>query len=889
MKSVLCFQSGQIAEIQYIGDFKRTPVNQSMTSAIGAVTGAARVYPWSVFDTRNNGESASTLRNFELVSRLGVYRTVAHSHWAHIASFDVASQVHQEGELQQDIAERNTDANLSLDVDQFWRFSGLYPTIPALDDTGRLNVRNHTFRLREPLRSIGRGITDDKPLAQVVGPNSQVGACPQACAKCHYCKFSLFMLCARNFFSPVSARVAVRLERRDDLVSMHFYIRPSVSLIDSSFRFMNPHTYLIAGVYRNAQRTGFSSEAAISSMRSTDTDCAFMKYVDKVLVDGWHDLVSTRLLELGVQAAPYPHQSAAVLAMLDMERGLGASGFAEAPTCGRRGIAGFLDTTFVDLDAETVMCALTGAILRRSHADSIIQGAAGGLLALPPGIGKTYTCVALSVLDWSPGKYAAVVACPEHLVLQWTDEIKRFLPRARVVNAHRSDTDLISSPAFLVAKQARSVHVAASEYASGVVSPFEEARAKRYIVDEAHDAPVPYPARMPGPGEAIWAVTATPFFARTAQSTSLFDILQKIPRHFGVPTVHAQIARILRRDIGIVFGQLVLNLHTLSNILAPVQSRQETVSDGRNFEDSRDIWNYVSQRTGDTSMLFISRINATIQRAANLGLILHLNDLLFSHHPFGRRRPRVRDAMPTWDDMQPAVPGAQVFDTEQCVVCLDNLEDGHSVLLPCGHAFHHPCMAAWHVQPLDSSRCPTCRTAYVVADLARWPSASLDTTRGGLAPAAPASNAHSRPQVPVRREGQWEFNGVHARAVWLVREHLAKGEGKAIVFLPQAAAARLADALCQSGIAFVSCVDAAGAVRRATAIHSFVEQEEPRVLLIDPISFETGLNLTVANFVVSYPYHRGSVEQMVGRIRRLGQRYKTGFVQLNVQCADLLV
>lgn len=847
--------------------------------------GLNRIHPWCVLDGHETDDRNSGSRHFQRLTRWSIFEPETHTHWAHIASFSIAATPQVPGEVQRDVPRRSADANLTLDIGQLWLFCGLSPDVPLLDDTGRIQVLEAYFPLKQPLIAIGRGITTQKALTQVVRSEHSVGRCQDACGACPYCHFSLFTVCARDSYCCERPRVAVRFTRDPPLphaasgteetvsITMDFYARPSLSLIDNSYRVFNSFTYLVGGVYRNAQRSGFSTESAITSMRATDNDSSLQAFVDRVLAEGWHSHIQSKLQALGVDTPPYPHQSAAILAMLEMEKRLDQTGFTHAPRFGRRGFGGFLDASFVPLTAGSVICALTGSVLSRSHADTLVRDARGGVLALPPGVGKTYTCVALCLLAWTPGKYAAIIECPAHLSLQWKSEITRYAPSARVVSEHDASISLVDVPTFLVAPQAPSVHDAVQSAAAGAAHPSRNCSADRYIVDEAHSAAVPYPERRPGRDEAVWAVTATPFFARTARAASLFETLQKIPRHFGVPTVHAQVARILRRDVGIVFREFVLNLHDLAHLL-PVVSSSEVTIRLREPVRNTSLRTKVADLLPTMSSMLSQRMLDSVTRAAALGLVLHPHDL--DPRQQSQRRQPQRATFPAWQDISSTPHGeaatANTYGGDDCVICLSCLEEGAAIALPCGHQFHYDCMRQWHEQPADRSRCPTCRSAYGVHDVLR---------RSG----EPVGATHE--QGPTGAN-QWDFAEVHERCVDIVLDHLARAEGKVIVFLPQAAAARLSPHLRRANASFVSCIDAAGPVRRAEAIQEFVEGSVAKVLLIDPLSFETGLNLTAANLVISYPYHRGSIEQMAGRVRRLGQKHAVRFVQLKVDVTDIL-
>ena len=855
------------------------------------------MHPWNVYDGPAFDASACLSRNFEIVSRWGVFSEAKHAHWARVASFAILAVDRPSGMLPRDVCSRQADAHLALDVYQFWQICGVDLLVPSLDATGRMQIKSSSFALQAPLQSIGRGITLEKPLTQVTRLDGMVGRCIDSCGTCDYCKFALYAVCAREHCYTAQTRVVVQCEAlaagAEQEVLMHFLVRPSVTLVEASYRCFNSFTFLVSGTYRHAQRTAFSAQEAMSSLRATDRDSTLQAFVDLVVSTGWHTKVCERLAQEGIISPPFPHQSSSILAMLEMEGRAESAGFQGAPRFGRQGISGFLRAALVPVTAELSMCSLTGAVLTRDHANQVCESARGGLLALPAGVGKTYTCVALSVLAWTPGKYAAIVFCPKHLVLQWKDEIRRFLPASRVVSSHTANVDLTSGPVFLVASQEPSIHTAIQAAAHALAGahpaggePLTGARAARYIVDEAHGVPVPYPERRPASGEAVWAVTATPFFARTARAAWLFDILQKVPRHFGIPTIHAQLTKMLRREVGLVFKELVLNLHDLDDLLPSVKNSTEVIQIRR-----ADVMQGASWRgayallQGAPSQLVVHRANDAITRAASLGLVFHVDEL--TGHAAARRFTRPAPTpMPDWS----AVPGEDsggsarnIYSEDECVVCLSTMEGFPSVSVPCGHAFHYGCLTAWHAESARECRCPICRTNYSINDVRRCKIGNASVEQ----PSDPTQT--SAEDAQARDEGRWDFSEVHLKAIEQVEAHLARNEGKAIVFLPQAAAARLGPLMRRRGIDFVSCVDAAGSENRANAIHSFVEQSAAKVLLIDPLSFETGLNLTVANFVLSYPYHRGSMEQMAGRVRRLGQRFETRFVQMHVDVSSLLV
>lgn len=68
----------------------------------------------------------------------------------------------------------------------------------------------------------------------------------------------------------------------------------------------------------------------------------------------------------------------------------------------------------------------------------------------------------------------------------------------------------------------------------------------------------------------------------------------------------------------------------------------------------------------------------------------------------------------------------------QCMVCLDELEEGQDVSRQsCGHTFHHECVAAWLVSQLQNKQvggCPHCKNPIVVPIIQRVEAPPAETT-----------------------------------------------------------------------------------------------------------------------------------------------------------------
>jgi hypothetical protein len=523
------------------------------------------------------------------------------------------------------------------------------------------------------------------------------------------------------------------------------------------------------------------------------------------------------------------------------------------------------------------------------------------------------------------GTIAAVIRAPTHLSLQWKREIARFCPSANVVdacvNGARVTVEQVRSsagPTFVVMPPLRdprecgvmcrggSAHSQFSRDSAGVPT-------QRTFIDEAHDLMAC--GMAPGEGEATWAVTATPFFSNSASRDALYDVLQKVPRHFGLPKCHGQLLNLFNKDAGTIFKSLTLNLHELEDMLPIVHAQTETVEVHRNdmafatftnrlmehAQRQRESW--MSSRTGLDALLRVA--NAMIRLAAQRGLVLHVDEL-FARPPLhgfpylpggGGFGVAERTRFPDLADIPAAAPADSIRLSERlsdgrddCVVCLEELQLD-LIALPCDHVLHYECLRNWHRTDLglgaasSLNRCAMCRQQYQVHELRKIAANGAGgVVDGECAQHAPLAGTMP-PAAPADDPNMWSFDEIHRRAVDLLADHLGKNEGKAIVFLNQNSAMRLHAFLRARNISCVNCIEAGSEESRAQSIADFVNGA-PDVLLIDPKS-ETGLNLTVANFVLNYAGHEGSYDQIVGRVRRLGQIHVVHVTQLRVNTVHL--
>ena len=820
----------------------------------------------------SRAEAVPKFQNFEAHTGFGRYQECVHSGWALVATSTLlADHIGTSYEFP-DLSDRSADAKLRLLVESIWRGNGVVHVTPSADASGRLRVTNHEFHLRDAILPISRGMVAEKELKQVLRDPSDAPMCSEECGQCTYCQMGLLVACQSRAPLNCLSSVAIRIladEAHPDWVKMEFLVSPRFRLMECNYRVFNSWAYAAFGLFRNAQRSNFSSATALRSMWTTTVDKSLKGYVDRVTELGWLATVTERLQERGIVRTPYAHQVASVLVMLDMEGRLDTV-FPSAPAYGRAGLKGFLQSSFVDIGTTgVVICALTGNILTRATADRVVAANAGGLLALPPGIGKTFTCVALAALTWTPGTYAAVISCPQHLALQWEDEIQRALPTAHVVRArHISDGDVrtrvATEPSLVTGCADRA---GALDVPTFVITTSDAGReawpAQRYIIDEAHDKSPRVDYASPHP--VVWAVSASPFFAQTQRHDTLHEILQRIPRCFGVPVVHPQILSMLRKQCGKIFEELTINLHELEGMLPSVFKYHHHI----NFDNNQVIWPFDEALASGANESVLRRMRAAIELAEARGLALRADELL----DFAARQP-LRDrriTFPEWESVPDTGPHDHApFDTGDCAVCISALTEEVATLLPCGHIFHYTCLRGWYTASDGRDRCPVCRSRYACTELRRY-NAALEYSGEPGAPRVPAGR--DRPSV-------WTFDEVHHRTITIIEDHMRKSEGKIVVFASQQSATRLSSVLSHQGIDHVNCIDAIGSERRALAIVEFIERSAP-VMVIDPRS-ETGLNLTVANCIISYAAHAGSAEQMIGRARRLGQRFPVHFHQLRV-------
>ena len=566
--------------------------------------------------------------------------------------------------------------------------------------------------------------------------------------------------------------------------------------------------------------------------------------------------------------------------------------------------------------------------MTREQVRKSTEAARGGLLALPPGVGKTYTCVALALSTWVRGQstVAAVVRAPTHLSIQWKREILRFCPNARVIDSATDDpvTEACvrdhAGPTFVLATPRCDLVASGVAFRGGSDAPefarkIAGVRAQRTFIDEAHEM-VASPL-APCTDEATWAVTATPFFSTSASRDALFDVLQKVPRHFGLPKCHGQLLNLFHKDAGTIFQTLTLNLHELQDMLPRITKSVVTIDVQRNdaaFQTftsrvmdlaarQRDSW--LTSRTGLEAL--VRSANNVIRIAAQRGVVLYVDELFAARNsPYGfaflnptlttRRFPEYREMEAASPQIAESVVARMRELDDDCVVCLESLRD-ELVVLPCAHVLHYACLRNWYQSNLGlglagsnsaaANRCAMCRREYGIDDLR-----SLTIGSEASGPRAIGMNAAGATDAREPTSGasntdpaKWTFDEVHIKAVDMIAAHLDKREGKAIVFLDQHSAMRLHGFLRARGIAFVNCIEAATEEARARAIASFVNSD-PDVLLIDPKS-ETGLNLTVANFVLNYAGHHGSWDQIVGRVRRLGQMHAVHVVQMRVNTDNM--
>ncbi|CAE8660588.1 unnamed protein product [Polarella glacialis] len=206
--------------------------------------------------------------------------------------------------------------------------------------------------------------------------------------------------------------------------------------------------------------------------------------------------------------------------------------------------------------------------------------------------------------------------------------------------------------------------------------------------------------------------------------------------------------------------------------------------------------------------------------------------------------------------------GNEGASTEECSICLDEMDDPRSLaLLPCAHVFHSSCLRDVIAQ---RSKCPHCNlrveareVASVVMELGAQKSARQELT-------------------PLQRAHGSKLNAVADRLRQIRQEDPA---AQVIVFVQWAALEfKVAAALNAHGLA-TSQLQMQRSKGCGLELQQFQDGQGPWILILSLEHAASGANLTAAGHVLLvHPMNAGSVatarayeRQAIGRVRRVGQ------------------
>jgi hypothetical protein len=808
-----------------------------------------------VYDGRARFTSPS---NFERSTGWTRYDTESHGEWVRVAT-SVIEHV-PIGDLQSDVPPPGARFSSYSRISLMWQLCGL-AVRPKVSGQGTMCVVSHEFALEEALTRLARGAVKERTPDQVAMACAHAWGwgCDAQCQHCHLCRFSIFTQCVQAI-CPSNTRVAVKCAMNgtdnDGNVTMDFFASPAPAMYEcAGIRDLNAFSFVMGGVYRDPKRCPLDKSAVFRCVRDIENDGSFQDYMDRVRADGWEAKIKRDLRTAGVVLDPRLHQTAAILAMLKME---GRDVHTDAPEY-RGGVSGLLEASHVRVDERTFVSSLTGAPITQQTAHRAIANARGGILALPPGTGKTFVCVALGALEWKPGKLAATIVCPEHLALHWQREIRKAVPDATVIRPQIGDDRdpaTVDTPTFAIDPE-------------GISSD----PTMRIVVDEAHTPFFPLVTRGPASERAVWAVTTEPFSneMRGAGATEVSRIFNRVGRYFGLPTISLHMARFMRLNVRRVLSEPVINCAGLASTVLPGMRNFAIakVEIERNEETWIKISEAIANRPDERR-----RVNRDLVQAAAAGVIVDVSQMISGGNRF--------DPFPAWSSLPPADTVSKFSD--ECAICFVEIHRLAATTLPCGHAFHHECMRTLHAthdaRAAGARSCPVCRSTFVYSGCKRHP-------------VMPGTILE-----PPCRKTSWDFVAVHAHAVDILAEHLGRREGKVVVTVPEIGAGRLMSILRECKIGAIDATRSF-ADDLSRKIDDFVGSSEAAVILFDQSNFLSGINLSVANMIVAYPIVAESMNALgvsvfgnrAGNkrwIQRLDQKHPPRIVELSLNLQNVL-
>lgn len=365
------------------------------------------------------------------------FDTASHSDYIRIVSTDVRCAALKDGKMPLGSGGIHEYIRTEF-MSMAWRMCGLVTVAPALDPRGCMEVVRHEYVLQDRFVADTPARTDGLWMAAVVHASPHAGL------------VAFLEDVLRYLRCQPSTHVVVDVVRHDDVVTVDFYV--AVHTPNSC-----PWLRLVTGT--NLTRVKKARRPS-KARRLPTCEPTLDVFRDTVVASGWHGHVAAMLAHVGVALPPYPHQSAALLAMLEME-GLssicadravfGAAAVASPPPAiGKRGVSWVLSASTMDLGSAE-LCTLTGRL--RPHGAQAQPTTTGGILCSPSGSGKSYICIAYAALtsravnDSDGAAPETVVVAPACIVPQWRAAVARILPSSSApAGGRRVRVTVVSEP-----------------------------------------------------------------------------------------------------------------------------------------------------------------------------------------------------------------------------------------------------------------------------------------------------------------------------------------------------------------------------------------------------------------------------------------------------------
>lgn len=457
-----------------------------------------------------------------------------------------------------------------------------------------------------------------------------------------------------------------------------------------------------------------------------------------------------------------------------------------------------------------------GHALGFRRVDELRSPQRGGLIVAPMGFGKTV--LALSLVVSAPTEKPTIIVCPEAVVSQWGAMCRLHAPQlAWTVFTGKEGTQVDTANNILfVSYKTLKKHggnLSAMEWGRVI---FDEA----HLINACHD---PDLVRLKAP--RVWGMTAT-------------------PHNRVVPIWHRVF---LCRDIPGVVSDIMLEHFC---VLPPVL-------------DAGPSWT-VTHRMVPTDMPPSVRTayDAMERECLARGWELHQT---IARNALHKVAVGFCNALPPYNrtngvtGKKREAPETMYDDNEECPICMDSMPGEIKATIRCGHVFCKKCLVG---ALLNVRKCPICRDPSTVQCIL-----GVEEARALMAKAA----KEEQEEVPPLPRTAFDTYRLVAAAN-LIRAGAA--DDKYVVFSRfKPMLQQCARHLRGEGIGVLELFSSRTPEQNVHALESFAQDAEARVLLIDLVWGNAGLNLTTANRLIFLepPMKAEQKEQAVGRLARHGQ------------------